>query len=135
MINPSASWWSYKSPVVNDARLSLYNEYGEILSGGRKDYQIKYMGHRIELEEIERAMEDIAGISRACCIFDEKKSKLYGFYVGEIEKKELHHRMSSTLPPFMVPGALRKVEQMPLTKNGKTDRKALMEKHAKGARA
>ena len=111
------------------------NEYGEILFGGRKDYQIKYMGHRIELEEIERAMEDIEGISRACCIFDEKKSKLYGFYVGEIEKKELHHRMSSSLPPFMVPGALRKVEQMPLTKNGKTDRKALMEKHAKGARA
>ena len=55
--------------------------------------------------------------------------------MGEMEKKELHHLMSSNLPPFMVPGALRKVEQMPLTKNGKTDRKALMEKHAKGARA
>lgn len=125
----------YPELVYRTGDLGRYNEYGEILFGGRKDYQIKYMGHRIELEEIERAMEDIEGISRACCIFDEKKSKLYGFYVGEIEKKELHHRMSSTLPPFMVPGALRKVEQMPLTKNGKTDRKALMEKHAKGARA
>ena len=84
---------------------------------------------------IRLSIWDTGSNSRACCIFDEKKSKLYGFYVGEIEKKELHHRMSSSLPPFMVPGALRKVEQMPLTKNGKTDRKALMEKHAKGARA
>ena len=125
----------YPELIYRTGDLGRYNEYGEILFGGRKDYQIKYMGHRIELEEIERAMENIEGISRACCIFDEKKSKLYGFYVGEIEKKELHHRMSSSLPPFMVPGALRKVEQMPLTKNGKTDRKALMEKHAKGARA
>ena len=125
----------YPELIYRTGDLGRYNEQGEILFGGRKDYQVKYMGHRIELEEIERAMENIEGISRACCIFDEKKSKLYGFYMGEMEKKELHHLMSSNLPPFMVPGALRKVEQMPLTKNGKTDRRALMEKHAKGARS
>lgn len=125
----------YPELIYRTGDLGRYNERGEILFGGRKDYQVKYMGHRIELEEIERAMENIEGISRACCIFDEKKAKLYGFYVGDMEKKELHHLMSSSLPPFMVPGALRKVEQMPLTKNGKTDRRALMEKHSKGARA
>ena len=43
--------------------------------------------------------------------------------------------MSSSLPPFMVPGALRKVEQMPLTKNGKTDRKSIDGETSKGARA
>ena len=52
--------------IYRTGDLGRYNEYGEILFGGRKDYQIKYMGHRIELEEIERAMEDIEGISRAC---------------------------------------------------------------------
>ena len=124
----------YPELIYRTGDLGRYNAYGEIIFGGRKDYQVKYMGHRIELEEIERAMENIEGISRACCIFDEKKSKPYGFYVGDMEKRELHHLMSSSLPPFMVPGALRKVEQMPLTKNGKTDRRALMEKYSKGAR-
>lgn len=124
----------YPELIYRTGDLGRYNTYGEILFSGRKDFQVKYMGHRIELEEIERAMEKIEGVRRACCIFEEKKSKLYGFYVGDVEKKELHHLMSTKLPPFMVPGALRKVEQMPLTKNGKTDRKALMQSTSKGVR-
>ena len=94
---------------------------------GRKDFQIKYMGHRIELEEIERAMNAIEGVERACCLFDEKKSRLRGFYVGTLVKEELHAAMKRDLPVFMVPGILRQVETMPLTKNGKIDRKALAE--------
>ena len=85
------------------------------------------MGHRIELEEVERAMSAIDGVERCCCIFDEAKSKLKGYYVGTIEKNELHERMTATLPVFMVPGMLRRVEEMPLTKNGKIDRKKLEE--------
>ena len=84
------------------------------------------MGHRIELEEVEAAMAQIEGVERVCCIFDDIKSKLYGFYVGDIDKKELHGKMSEKLPIFMIPNALRKVDEMPLTKNGKIDRKALM---------
>ena len=42
--------------------------------------------------------------------------------------------MSETLPVFMVPGALRQLEQMPLTKNGKIDRKALLDLNSKGGR-
>ena len=72
-------------------------------------------------------MESCTEIKRACCVFDEKKSKLYGFYIGDIDKKELHKKMKETLPIFMVPGALRQVEEMPLTKNGKIDRKLLLE--------
>ena len=53
----------YPELIYRTGDLGRYNEYGEILFGGRKDYQIKYMGHRIELEEIERAMEDIEGIA------------------------------------------------------------------------
>ena len=86
------------------------------------------MGHRIELEEVQRAMEAIDGVERCCCIFDAVKSKLKGFYTGTIDKKELHLKMEKTLPVFMIPGMLRQVDVMPLTKNGKIDRKALEEK-------
>ena len=106
-----------------------YGEYdgnGEIIFCGRRDFQIKHMGHRIELEEIERAISNINGIERCCCLFDAEKSKLYGFYVGPLEKRELHTALKESLPEFMIPGALRKLEKMPLTPNGKIDRKELM---------
>ena len=119
---------AYIDMIYRTGDLGKYNEDGEIIFCGRKDFQIKHMGHRIELEEVEAAMAKIEGIERVCCVFEEAKSKLYGFYIGDMDKKELHKRMSEKLPAFMIPSALRKVEDMPLTKNGKIDRKQLLAK-------
>lgn len=118
---------NYPERIYRTGDLGKYNSLGELVFSGRKDFQIKYMGHRIELEEIERAMNAIDGVERACCLFDEKKSRLRGFYVGTIDKESLHASMKKDLPAFMVPGILRQVEEMPLTKNGKIDRKKLAE--------
>ena len=85
------------------------------------------MGHRIELEEVERAMAAIDGVERCCCTFDEKKSRLRGYYVGSIDKKALHEEMTKSLPIYMMPGTLRQIDEMPLTKNGKIDRRLLDE--------
>lgn len=117
----------YPELIYRTGDLGRYGENGELFFCGRKDFQIKYMGHRIELEEIERAMGAIDGVERCCCLFDEKKSRLKGFYVGSIEKEELHNEMKEKLPAFMIPGMIRRVEEMPLTKNGKIDRRALDE--------
>lgn len=116
---------NYPEIIYRTGDLGRYNESGELVFSGRKDFQIKYMGHRIELEEIEREMAAIDGVERCCCVFDEKKSRLKGFYVGAIEKDDLAAAMSKDLPAFMVPGIIRKIDEMPLTKNGKIDRKAL----------
>ncbi len=117
----------YPEIIYRTGDLGHYDESGNIFFSGRKDFQIKHMGHRIELEEIERAIHGIDGIRRCCCIFDERKSKLYGFYIGEFERRELFQILKDKLPEFMIPGALRKVEELPLTKNGKIDRKQLKE--------
>ena len=116
---------NYPERVYRTGDLGRYNDRGELVFSGRKDFQIKYMGHRIELEEIEREMNAIAGVDRACCVFDEKRGRLKGIYTGTIDQGELHTIMKQTLPGFMVPGILRQVEAMPLNKNGKIDRKAL----------
>ena len=92
---------------------------------GRKDFQIKHMGHRIELEEIERAMEKVEGVERSCCIFNEQKGKINGFYVGNIEKEGVIKYLKENLPVFMVPNTLTKIDKFPITKNGKIDRKEL----------
>lgn len=117
----------YPETIYRTGDLGKFNDDGEFFFCGRKDFQIKYMGHRIELEEIERAMGAIDGVERCCCLFDEKKSRLKGFYIGSIEKDELHLEMKNKLPAFMIPGIIRRVEDMPLTKNGKIDRKKLEE--------
>ena len=118
---------NYPEVIYRTGDLAVYNENGELVFSGRKDFQIKYMGHRIELEEIEHAMASIDGVERCVCVFDEKKSKLKGFYVGTIEKAELVSIMRNTLPVFMVPNMVRQIDEMPLTKNGKVDRKMLQE--------
>ena len=97
-----------------------------MLFRSRRDFQIKHMGHRIELGEIEAAMEQVEEIERACCIFDEEKKKILAFYQGNIEKRELKQKMGTRLPAFMLPNGFYPVERMPLTKNGKIDRKELM---------
>ncbi len=117
----------YPELIYRTGDLARFDENGDMIFSGRKDFQIKYMGHRIELEEIEREMSKVDGVERCCCIFDEKKQRLRGFYIGDIDKEKLHSAMSSNLPAFMVPGILRKVDDMPLTKNGKIDRKKLAE--------
>ena len=84
------------------------------------------MGHRIELEEIDKALMDFPEVIRSCCIFDEEKSRLYGFYIGDIDKKELHAKLSEVLPVYMIPTKLIKKDVFPMTKNGKIDRKKLI---------
>ncbi|MBR0415128.1 MAG: amino acid adenylation domain-containing protein [Clostridia bacterium] len=118
----------YPEIIYRTGDLGRYDENGDLFFSGRKDFQIKHMGHRIELEEIERAIHGVDGIRRCCCIFDERKSKLYGFYIGDFERRELFQVLKDKLPEFMIPGALRKVDELPLTKNGKIDRKILRER-------
>ena len=115
----------YIDMIYRTGDLGEYDENGEICFKGRKDFQIKHMGHRIELEEIERAIEKIDGVERSCCIFNEQKGKINGFYVGNTEKTEIITNLKENLPVFMVPNTLTKIDKFPITKNGKIDRKEL----------
>ena len=117
----------YLEPMYRTGDLAYYNELGELCFATRKDFQIKHMGHRIELGEIEAAMDKVPEIVRSCCIFDTAKSKIVAFYEGEIERRPLARALGQYVPAFMVPNVFRQVERMPLTKNGKIDRKALTE--------
>lgn len=110
----------YPERVYVTGDLGRYDEQGDLFFCGRTDNQIKYLGHRIELEEIERNMAAIEGVEQCFCVFD--KGKLKGYYVGSMDRNELYSTMQNTLPAFMIPGFLRRLDEMPITKNGKTDR-------------
>ena len=118
---------AYPERVYITGDLGKYNGDGDLIFCGRSDNQIKYLGHRIELEEIERSMAAVDGVERCFCTFDKEKSRLKGYYTGSIEKNKLHTIMRESMPIFMVPGFIRKLDQIPLTKNGKIDRKIICE--------
>ncbi|MBS6196425.1 MAG: amino acid adenylation domain-containing protein [Clostridiales bacterium] len=119
----------YPERMYRTGDLGYYNEEGLLCFSTRKDFQIKHMGHRIELGEIETAMEQVEEITRACCIFDQENKKIVAFYEGTIGKRELKKKMADRLPMYMLPNRFCPVEQMPLNKNGKIDRKKLAENH------
>lgn len=105
--------------------MAVIEDDGTIRFAGRSDFQIKHMGHRIELEEIERDIMQIQGVERCALIFDDKKKIISSYYTGDIGKKDLHIRLKKLLPVYMVPNRFNHIYSMPLTKNGKIDRRRL----------
>ena len=108
--------------IYRTGDMGYYDEKGRIIFAGRKDFQIKHMGHRIELEEIESAMNAVENVQRSCCVFQEEKNRIAGFYMGEAEPSEVRRKLKEKLPVYMVPPKLIRMQVMPLNKNGKTDR-------------
>lgn len=102
--------------------LGYYGRDGELYFCGRKDFQVKHMGHRIELEEIEHSMNQIQGLEKSCCLMDYRKNQLVAFYLGEAATGLVRTEMKKRVPVYMVPHKIIPISQMPLTKNGKTDR-------------
>lgn len=94
---------------------------------GRKDFQIKHMGHRIELEEIDAKINSIESIVRGITLYDEAKCRLYSFYIGDLEEMKVREILKRDLPIYMIPTKIIKVDELPLTKNGKIDRKKLLD--------
>lgn len=105
-------------------RILPENEGGMVYVS-RKDFQIKHMGHRIELGEIDAAMTALSGVDRACCIYLHDKNKILCVHTGEADKSQLIPALGETLPSYMIPNIFMHIPQMPLNKNGKIDRQAL----------
>lgn len=115
----------YPELIYRTGDLGRLNERGELEFAGRKDYQIKHMGHRIELGEIEVVVNMHDDVRSACCIFDGEKKKIVLYYTGDISVAEINAYAKSKLPRYMIPNVTRKLDALPLTPNGKIDRNKL----------
>ena len=124
--NPLQS--AYPETVYRTGDLGYFNQYGELVFVCRKDAQIKHMGHRIELGEIEAAASSCEAVTRACCIYNSEAQKLLLYYTGEIDAEALLQFLRTYLPKYMMPTNTYRLEKMPLTPNGKLDRRALAAK-------
>lgn len=115
----------YPEIIYRTGDLACYGRDGLLYFNGRKDFQIKHMGHRIELGEIETALETVEGVDRAVCLFLEEKNKIAAFYEGAAVKRDIAVGLEHLLPRYMFPALYRNLTELPRTKNGKVDRQAL----------
>ncbi|MBE6946762.1 MAG: amino acid adenylation domain-containing protein [Ruminococcaceae bacterium] len=115
----------YPELIYRTGDLGRWNQRGELEFAGRKDYQIKHMGHRIELGEIEVIVNMHPQVRSACCIFDNEKKKIVLYYTGDLAVAELTAYIKEKLPRYMIPNVTKQLETLPLTPNGKIDRNLL----------
>ncbi|OCR87781.1 amino acid adenylation protein [Campylobacter fetus subsp. testudinum] len=115
---------NYQDILYKTGDIVAFNDLGELICYGRKDNQIKLMGHRIELGEIETAANSHISVLNSICIF--KNSEIICFYEA---KKEINLKsyLLEKLPNYMVPKRFILVDKFALNQNGKIDRKALDE--------
>jgi amino acid adenylation domain-containing protein len=98
---------------------------------GRNDHQVKIRGFRIELGEIEHALQSLTDVLEAAVVIhddgDDKRIIAYLVPVHGVllTPAELRGLLLQTLPDYMIPAAFLMIEQLPITPNGKVDRKAL----------
>lgn len=119
----------YRDMLYRTGDLAYYREDGELVYVGRRDTQVKHMGHRIEMGEIESSILQNPGVRRVCCLYDEEKQQIVAVYQGDATEKEIRDGLKKKLIKYMIPGRYVQVEQMPLNANGKIDRKALRQDH------
>lgn len=123
--NPLQS--AYPEPVYKTGDLCRYDGDGNLLFVARADQQIKHMGHRIELGEIEAAAHRTGGVTAVCCFYDAEKKRIHLCFAGSITGSELKAALKELLPRYMLPGECHRLERLPMTPNGKIDRRALRE--------
>lgn len=118
----------YPELIYRTGDVGRYNARGELEFVCRKDNQIKHMGHRIELGEIETAATAQEEIQAACCIYESNRQWIFLYYTGDLTSGALMSRLRERLPRYLLPQRLCRLDAMPLTDNGKIDRKELKQR-------
>lgn len=116
---------AYPETVYKTGDLARYNGRGELIFLGRRDAQIKRMGHRVELGEIEEVALRASGVREVCCIFSQSAQELMLYYTGTAESGALLKTLGEQLPRYMMPKEAKRMTSLPYTQNGKKDRRAL----------
>ena len=110
---------------------------GQLQYLGRADEQVKIRGYRIELGEVQAVLADLDGVDQAAIAIEDRPGdkRLVGYFTGTGDPRRNYARRGAfqRLPEYMVPATLMALEVLPLTVNGKLDRRALPAPEYQGA--
>ncbi len=104
---------------------------GKLYIEGRKDNQIKHMGYRIELEEIETALYCLDYVSEAAVLHMNANglSRIVAVVAGDFDNEQIRHDLKQIVPNYMVPSVFHREKMLPKNPNGKVDRRQLAERY------
>ncbi|MBQ8092752.1 MAG: amino acid adenylation domain-containing protein, partial [Clostridia bacterium] len=114
-------------PAYRSGDLVRLREDGRIEFHGRIDNQVKLHGLRIELGEIENVINAYPGVRTSIAVVNWEMECIMAYFTAEkpVELKALKEHMAGYLTAYMMPSAMMQLDEMPLTANGKIDKKAL----------
>lgn len=121
---------SSNASLYNTGDLGYWNGDGTVSYLGRSDFQVKLRGYRIELEEISSTIVNRNNnIKQAISIVtnDSINPQIVSFFVAdnELDGAEIRNAIREYLPDYMIPTHVKQLDKIPVTSNGKIDRKAL----------
>ena len=116
--------------VLNHLQVRRPVDGGSLIYLGRFDHQIKVLGHRVELGEVEAAIRD-AGVDAAVAVgWPVTSSGTEGIvaFIGDTtaDVEAIRAKLKRSLPGYMVPREFHLLRELPLNSNGKVDRKSLL---------
>ncbi len=113
----------YEDKIYRTGDIVKYNERGEIEFVSRKDFQIKHKGNRIEMGEIEVAVNSIPTVTNAACVFDQPNDKIVLYYTtSDGQDLDIINLVKEKIPVYMFPEVVKRLDVMPYNMNGKIDR-------------
>ena len=124
MLNPFTN--NSNDRIYKTGDSGRYNPDGNIEFIGRKDNQVKIRGQRIELNEIEATLDQYPSVENCAVVVidgENDEKSLHAFYVSDqnISSLNIKSFLRKTLPDYMIPSGISKIDSIPLNKNNKTD--------------
>ena len=123
---------SFSGMVYHSGDYGRINDHGEYICVARKDAQIKHMGHRIELGDIEVCASALDYVDECCCLYAEAVEKMVLFCAcADENKSRIRKDLSAKLPKYMLPHSYVCFSELPHNRNGKIDRAGLLQEWIK----
>ena len=116
--------------IYRTGDIAKFNEFGEVMFMSRKDNQVKHMGQRVEIGEIEIIINAMNKIDTSICFYDHELKKIITIFQGkDADSKYIYKELRHKVSKFMFPNILIKLTEFPYNLNGKIDRALLKEQY------
>ena len=111
-------------PLYDTKDLAYIQKDGDIVHIGRSDFQAKVHGFRIELGEIETSIMNYPGITNVVVLLQDGSLNAYVVSDSHLEEQSVINFLMKSLPHYMIPKTITRIDSIPLTPNGKINRKS-----------
>ncbi len=123
----------YPETIYRTGDLVYRDAHGDLVFVGRRDFQVKHLGNRIDLGEIEHFCVQVPGIRNACVLYQKERKEIVLVYEADadVSAATIRTELGRNLPKIMWPTTFHRFDELPRNANGKIDRALLTATYAR----